>query len=71
MILAGVHGGAAADGDDAVGLEGSHLAAAPSLAQAKRGVGRDVEEGGVRDAHLVQLVGDGLGVAVVDRGSCR
>ena len=35
------------------------------LGAGQGGIGRHVEEGGVLHAHLIQLVGDGLGVAVV------
>ena len=62
--LGRVHGAAAADGDDAVGLEGGHGGRA-LLGGGQAGVGRHVKEGGVGDAHLVQAVGHGLGVAVM------
>ena len=62
--LGRVHRGAAAERDDAVRLKGGHRLA-PSFAQEEGRVGRDVGEGGVADAHFIQLVGDALRVAVV------
>ena len=58
-----VHRGAAAEGDDHVRLEGRHLLRAFPGA-GKRRIGQHVEERLVRDAHLVELVGHRLGVAV-------
>ena len=62
--LAGVHGAAAAQGDDHVGLEQAHLLRA-SLGASQGGIGGHVKEGGVLDAQRVQFFGDGLGVTVV------
>ena len=62
--LAGVHCGAAADGDNAVGLERYHLCGA-FLGAGEGRVGSDVKECGVDYAHFVELVGDRLSVAVV------
>ena len=60
-----VHRGAAADGDDAVRLEGGHLRGA-FLGAAQGRVRRDVGEGLMHDAHRIELVGNRLGVAVVE-----
>ena len=62
--LGRVHGAAAAQGDDAVGREIGHLLGA-SLGAGQGGIGRDVKERGVLDAHFVQLVGNRLGIAVM------
>ncbi|CDD01390.1 unknown [Ruminococcus sp. CAG:382] len=57
--LACVHCGAAADCDNAVGLERRHeLCAFDCTAQ--RGVGRDIRECGMHDSHGIELVFDGL-----------
>ena len=52
------------DRDYAVGLEGAHLRGALLCARECR-IGRDVEEGRVRKAELVELVGHGFGEAVL------
>ena len=66
--LAGVHRGAAADGDDAVGLEGLDLLEA-ALAVLELGVGRDGPEARVDDALLVEGRLDLLGeAALVEEG---
>ena len=62
--LAGVHGGAAAHRDDAVRLERGHGLGA-FLRAGQGGIGRHVIEGGMGDTHLVELIGDGLGIAVL------
>ena len=62
--LACVHSGAAAQSDDAVGFESSHLRGA-FLSAFKRRIGRYVEERGVLNTHFVEFVGDGFGVSVV------
>ena len=61
-VLARVHGGAAAHGDDHIGLEGAHLLRA-GLGAGQGGVGGYIGEAGVPDAHFVQFVLDGLGIA--------
>ena len=58
-----VHSGAAAQGDYRVRLEGSHLLNALFGALERR-VGSNVAEGRVYYAHLVELIGYRLGVAV-------
>ena len=68
--LAGVHCGAAAHRDDAVGLESAHRRRA-FLGAGESGIGRDVEERGVRDAHLVELVGDGLRISIMIQKTVR
>jgi len=60
--LAGVHCGTAADGDNAVRLEGGHRLGAFLCAGEGR-VGRNIVERGVDDAQLIQLVGNRLGEA--------
>ena len=60
--LAGVHCGTAADGDNAVRLEGGHGLCAFLRAGEGR-VGRNIVERGVDDAQLIQLVGNRLGEA--------
>ena len=62
--LGRVHGGAAADGDDHVGLEGGHLGGA-GLGAGEGRIGSHIVEAGVTDAHFIQLGLHGLGVAVV------
>ena len=62
--LAGIHRGAAAEGDDHVGLEVRHQLGA-FLRAGEVGIGRDVVEAGVADAHFVELVGDGLDIVVL------
>ena len=68
--LAGVHGGTAAQGDDAVRLEGNHGLGAFFCAGQGR-IGSYVEEGGVLNAHFIQLIGNGLGVSVVIQEGVR
>ena len=62
--LARVHGGAAADGKDQVGLEGRHLRRAFS-GTGEGGIGSYIVEGGVGDPHSVQLLLHRLRVAVL------
>ena len=62
--LRSVHSGAAAERDDNVGLEGAHSLGAPLCGNERR-IGLNVGEGGVGDAHFVELIGDRLGVAVL------
>ncbi len=62
--LAGVHGGAAAQGDDDIGAEGGHGRGA-LLGAGEGGIGGYLIEAGVLDPHLVQLLFDGLDVAVL------
>ena len=62
--LGRVHGGAAAQGDDHIRLKGPHLLGA-LLGAGQGGIRLHVEEAGVGDAHLIQLVGDGLGKAIL------
>ena len=62
--LARVHGGAAANGEDQVGLEGCHLRRALS-GTGEGGIGSHVVEGGVGDPHGVQLLLHRLRVAVL------
>ena len=59
-----VHCGAAADGNDHIGLEGSHLGGTGTGA-GQSGIGLDGMEGVVDDAQLIQLLLDGTGVAVL------
>ena len=61
--LCGVHRRTAADRDDDVGLEALHHLGA-HLRAAERRVGSDLAEGGVHNAHLVELTLDRLCVAV-------
>ena len=61
--LTGVHCGAAADGDDAIRFKGAHLRGAFAGA-GKRRIRRHVVEGRVRNPHLVELIGNRLGIAV-------
>ena len=68
--LAGVHSRAAAYRYDAVGLESAHRRGA-FLGAGEGGVGRDVEERGVRDSHLVELVGDGLRISIMIQKTVR
>ena len=68
--LTGIHGGAAADGKNQVRLEGRHLGSTfPGAGQG--GVGGHIVEGGMADAHFVQLLLDGPGVAVVVQEGVR
>ena len=68
--LAGIHGGAAADGQNQVRLESRHLGRA--LPGAGKGrIGGHIVEGGVGDAHFVQLVFNGLRVAVIVQEAVR
>ena len=60
-----VHGGAAAQGDDHIRLEGRHGLGA-LLRVGQSGVGLDIGEYGVDNAHGGELVGNGLGVAVLE-----
>ena len=62
--LAGIHCGAAAERDDAVGLKCTHLCRA-FLCACQRRVGCYIKERGVLNAHLVELIGNRLGVTVV------
>ena len=68
--LTGVHGRAAAQRNDAVGLEGRHLRGA-LLGAGQRRVGLNVIERGVLNAHGVQLIRNGLGIAVVVQEAVR
>ena len=64
--LGSVHGGAAAQGDNHVGLEIADLLDAFHSA-AQSGVRSHVVEAGVLDAQLVQLIGDVLGEARLEQ----
>ena len=64
--LCSIHGRTAADRDDDVGLEVAHLLDALVCA-GKRGIGRDVEEGRVRDALLVENARDLLGETALEQ----
>ena len=61
--LARVHSGAAAHGDDHIGLEGTHLLRT-GLGAGQGGIRGHVGEAGMLNAHFVQLVLDGLGVTI-------
>ena len=62
--LARVHGGAAAHGDNHIGLKFPHKLGA-GLGIGQGGIGLHVGEYGVGDAHLVQTVGDHPGISVL------
>ena len=62
--LAGVHCRAAAERDNAVGFERSHLRRA-FFCTGKRRIGSNVEERRMNDAHLIEFIGDRLRIAVV------
>ena len=62
--LARVHGGAAADGENQIGLEGRHLRRALS-GTGEGGIGSYVVEGGMGNPHSVQLLLHRLRVAVL------
>ena len=66
MTLGRVHGRAAADGDDHIGLEQAHLGGTAASAL-QGGVGLDIIEAVVRDAHLVKLSLDSAGVAILEQ----
>ena len=62
--LGSVHGRTAADRNDDVGSEVAHLPDA-FVRAGERGIGRDVEEGRMRDALCVEDIGDLLGEAAL------
>ena len=62
--LTGVHSGAAAHRDDAVGLKCVHCGGTLFRAS-ERGIGSDVEERGVGYTHFVEFVGYRFGVTVI------
>ena len=68
--LTGVHCGTAAHGNDYIGLEGCHLGGA-GLGAGEAGIGSHIIEGGVLDAHFVQLLLNGLGVTIVVQEGVR
>ena len=63
--LAGVHCGTAADGDDDIRLEERHLLGAATCAL-QGGIGLNVVEAVVSDAHLIELGLDGTRVAILE-----
>ena len=66
----GIHGRSTAQCDNGIRLESSHLCDA-FLGITQRGIRLDIEEGGVCNPHLIQLVGDGLGVAIAVQEGIR
>ena len=62
--LAGIHCAAAAQGNDHIRLEQTHLLGA-CLRAGKCGIRSHVKECGVLNSHLIQLIGNRLGVAVL------
>ena len=62
--LSGIHGGAAAQSDNDIRLEGCHLCCT-GFGAAEGRIRFDFEEAGMRNAHLVQLVRDRFRVAVL------
>ena len=68
--LCGVHCGAAAESNNGIGLESTHLCGA--LGRIGKGrIGLDVKEGCMLNAHFVELVGYRLGVAVLIQEGIR
>ena len=63
--LAGVHCGTAADGDDDIRFEERHLLGAATCAL-QGGIGLNVVEAVVSDAHLIELGLDGTRVAILE-----
>ena len=68
--LARVHCRAAAESDDRIGFERTHEFRA-RLCAGESGIGSDVEERFVNDAHFVEFVLDGFGVAVIVKERVR
>ena len=64
--LAGVHSGTTTDSDNAIGSEGTH-SLGTFLSGSQRRIGSDFEEAGVSDAKFVELVGNGLSVAILEQ----
>ena len=62
--LARVHGGAAAHGDNHIGLKLPHKLSA-GLRIGQGGIGLHIGEYSVGDAHLVQTVGNHMGISVL------
>ena len=68
--FARVHCRAAAESDDRIGFERTHEFRA-RLCAGESGIGSDVEERFVNDAHFVELVLDGFGVTVIVKERVR
>ena len=68
--FAGVHGGTAANGDNAIRLESVH-GRHTLFGASQGGVRCHIKECGVGHAHFVQFISDGLGVAILIQEAVR